>query len=325
MSRKLFLTAFAVSLLTNPAVGAEILSGGVYGGAQESSDFLRDSYPSDWDASDNGDPLDFEIGMRYFYSLGSSKLTVNGGSYSSNDQSHIVELHARIDDNSTDTFLKGSFGYAAVTNGTYETPEFIGVQTMNNGSIISYGGADFGYMPFGNADFRLGGFVGYQYLADNVDMGRSNYVTASGGGDSDQNAMNINALKLGVVARAELADMIDLNIEAAVIPYANISGTYGAFNLPNYAFGGNVFQQGSAGTISGNLYGASGEAMIGFHPTEDITLRVGGRVTYLTGDASISYTGREVGTPTNSQDFISEVSGLEFFRYGALLELTARF
>ncbi len=318
MSREFLTTALAVSLLTSPAFGADIF------GAQDDSSFLRDSYSSDWDMSDNGDPLDFEIGIRYFYSIGSSKLTVNGGDYSSEDKSSIVELHARIDDNSTDTYLKANVGYAALIEGTYETPEFLGAQDMGVGSI-GYVGADFGYMPLGNNDIRFGGFVGYKYSADNPSMGRSSFITNSGGGDSKENMVETNALRLGAVARAELGDKVDINIEAAVIPYAHLSGTYGAFSVPDFVSGGTNFTQGSEGSLSGNLYGAEAEVLLGFHATDDITLRVGGRISYLTGDASMSYTAREIGNPINAQNYIAPVSGLEFLRYGALVELTGRF
>ncbi len=332
MLRHLLTTTIAASLLVAPAFGADIFGG------KGDADFLRDSYSSEWDMSDNGDPLDFEMGIRYYYSLGSSKLTVNGDEYSSEDKSSIVEIHARIDDNSTDTFLRGSAGYSASISGTYESPERAGTQDINGGSI-AYAGADFGYMPLGSSEFRLGGFVGYQFLRDNPDMGRSNYVNVNGGGGSRKNEFDINALRLGVVARADLGDMVDLNLEAAVIPYAHLGGTFGAFSLPNYLVGGTTYVQGSEGEISGNLYGASGEAMLGFHPTDEITIRVGGRVTYLTGNATMSYTARDIAGPTpvdpldplgpqvpaDSQRFISDISGLELFRYGALIELTGRF
>jgi hypothetical protein len=332
MSRLLLSTTLIVSLLASPAFSADSF------GLDDGSSFLRDSYSDNWDMSDNGDPLDFEIGIRYFYSIGSSALNVNGDDYSSSDQSHIVELHARIDDNSTDSYLKGRVGYAAAISGTYETPRFIGAQDMGAGRV-AYAGADFGYMPFGSGDFRLGGFAGYQYMNESVDMGRSNYVDVEGNGASQNNSLEIHALKIGAVANADIGDMVDLRLEVAAIPYANLSGVYGAFSMPSYVSGGNVFIQGSEGQINGSLYGASGEAMIGFHPTDNLTIRIGGRASYLTGSGSMDFTARDIAgpqpvdpldplgdqIPAEAHNYTASVSGLEFFRYGALLEVTGRF
>ncbi len=318
MSRLLTTISIISLLFSSPALSAEILKGNEFGD-------LRGSMPTDWDMSDNGDPLDFEFGARYFYSIGSSIMTINGGNYSSEDKSHILELHARIDDNSTATYLKAWGGYSAVIDGSYSTPTSGGSVTMTGGRI-AYAGADFGYTPFGNGDFQMGGFVGYQYYNDSPDMGRENYVMASGGGASEVNNIEINELRLGATINADLGDMVDLDIEAALIPYAALGGTYGAFALPNFVDGGVTYEQGSAGKLSGSLYGASAQAMLGFHASENFTVRVGGRVHYLTGNAAtVEYTAREVGNPTNEQLYTSNITGLEFLRYGALLELTGRF
>ncbi len=318
MSRLIVNISVLAFFLATPAISAELLNSDDFGD-------LRGAYPSDWDLNDNGDPLDFEFGARYFYSIGSSKMTINGGDYLSNDKSQILELYGRIDDNSTATYLKAWGGYSAVIDGSYSTPVTGGDVNMAGGQI-AYVGADFGYVPFGNGDFQMGGFVGYQYYNDSPDMGRASYVTSAGGADSEVNNIEINELRLGAAINADLGDKIDLNIEAAVIPYAAISGTYGAFSLPNFVDGATTYEQGSAGTLSGSLYGASAEAMLGLHATDNLTIRVGGRVNYLTGNgAKIEYIAREVGNPTNEQQFTSNISGLEFLRYGALLEVTGRF
>ena len=312
-----FTAALAVVSFSASALGAENLFD--YGG-----DDLRGSYPEEWGFSNEPDPLEFEIGLRYWYALGSSQLTAFGGNYSSADTSQLLELHFRIDDNSTASYAKGQVGYAAIIEGTYSTPEFVGDQTMNGGNI-GYAGADFGMMPFGNETIKFGGFVGYQFLSDNPDMGRANYTTSGGGGASQVNALETHMLKLGAVARMEFGDMIDLTAEAAAIPFAKIDGIYGAFFQPDFLDGGTLYEQGSPGTIAGMLYGASGEVMLGFSPTENLTMRVGGRAWYLTGDATMQFRAREVGTPSNAVDYIGDVSGLEFFRYGALAEITGKF
>ncbi|VAW18521.1 hypothetical protein MNBD_ALPHA12-2227 [hydrothermal vent metagenome] len=288
------------------------------------ADGLRGSYPQEWGISSQPSPLNFEIGMRYWYSLGAQQMSVFGGNYAARDVSHILELQFRIDDNSTATYLRGQIGYSIATTGTYNTPLVAGDQTINGG-YIGYAGADFGYMPFGNDNFSFGGFAGYQYLADNPDMGRVNYITSSGAIESTNNATEIQALRLGGVVRAQLGDMFDINLQGAIIPYASLSGTYGAFYQPDFVSGGTNYEQGSPGTIDGRLYGASGEIMFGLRPAENLVLRLGARASYLTGQASMQYIAREVGTPTNSVSYRADTTGLDLFRYGALAEISGRF
>jgi len=285
---------------------------------------LRGSYPEQWGIASQPDPLNFEIGLRYWYSLGSQQMSAFGGNYAAKDVSHILELQFRIDDNSTATYLRGQLGYAIATTGTYNTPEFVGDQTISGG-YVGYAGADFGYMPFGNDNFRFGGFAGYQYLADNPDMGRAVYRTSGGGQDSTTNATEIQSLRLGGVARAQLNNMFDINVQGAIIPYANLSGTYGAFYQPNFVDGATTYEQGSPGNISGRLYGASGEVMLGVRPTDNLVLRVGARAWYLTGEGTVDFVARDVTDSTNTQNYIANTTGLEFFRYGALAEISGRF
>lgn len=285
---------------------------------------LRGGFSEEWGFAEDPSPISMEAGIRYVYSMGSHGMTTFGGNYSSADTSHIVELHGRIDDHSTATYVKGYAGFAAAINGTYETPEFGGTQTMNNG-IIGYGVADIGYTPLDLGNMQFGGFAGYQYLVDTPDMGRATFATAGGGGDSEVNAHEIHALRLGVAGGGDVNEWFDVHAEAAAIPYANLSGTYGAFYQAPFLSGGDVFEQGSAGSINGSLYGAAGELMVGFHPTDNMAIRIGGRAQYLTGSGTMDFTAREVGTPANSGDYIGDVTNLEFIRYGLMAELTAQF
>ena len=317
MSRSLSLcvTACAALLAAAPVLAADY---------QVPGQDLRGSYPEEWGFPSEPDPLDFEMGIRYWYSMGAHQLSAFGGDYAARDTSHILEAHVRIDDNSTASFLKGNIGYAAKIDGAYSTPETGGDRTMAGG-YVAYAGADFGMLPFGTDAFHFGGFLGYQFLTDNPDMGRSTFTTSGGGGDSKTNATEIHMLKLGAAVDADLGDMFDLRAEAAFIPYASLNGTYGALYFPDFLSGGATYTQGSAGNISGRMYGASGEAMLGFHPTDNLTFRIGGRAWYLTGEATMDVVTRDVASPATEQNYITNVSGLQFFRAGLLAEITGRF
>lgn len=299
------------------AATTSTLVGGAFAADQFSDPFFRPAYPTSY--QDGYEPLGFEVGLRYWYALGGQNMDVGADSYAVEDQSHLVEAHVRIDDYSTDTYLKGNFGFAAGINGTYNTPATSGDVDTQTGSI-AYAGADFGYTPFGTQDMRFGGLVGYQYINDSVYMGRANFRTAGGGIDSDPNGLEAHALRLGVTARAEF-DNFDFTVDAAIIPYAHLRGTYGAYARPTS--GG--FEQGSAAAIEGTLYGGTIDAMIGFHATENLTIRAGARGYYLTGPVDLKYSTRQVGAPENSQGWIRQADNFELFRWGPVFELTARF
>src|ERR1044071_4336203 len=60
---------------------------------------LRDGYPDDWEMP--SDVLNFEVGVRYWYAMGTQDISGFGENFTVSDQSHIVEGHFRIDDDST--------------------------------------------------------------------------------------------------------------------------------------------------------------------------------------------------------------------------------
>lgn len=260
--------------------------------AADYPDTMRGSFPSDWSNQEMDDPLSFEAGLRYFYSRGEQTHTVGGNTYSSTDEAHILEGHFRIDDHLSDSFLKGVAGISVQASGTTTTPSGAGV--IQSGQI-GYVGADFGYLPLKMGLLQAGGFVGYQFSAESMDITNVAYAGASGVGTTD-NVLETHAFKVGVAAKAEFNDLIDVTAEAAFIPYAYMSGSY---------------LQGSNGTIAGNLYGASAEVMVGVHPAENAIVRVGGRASYMEGQTKVDGT-------TNSDKYSA-------LRYGLLAELTYKF
>lgn len=296
-------------------------------GAAQAADYgvydpkFKPAYPADWAEPS---PLGFEVGMRYFYGMGGHRLSTGGSSYALDDQNHILELHLRIDDHSTSTYLKGNMGYAGIINGTYNTP-LSGGPTATNDGRVAYAGADFGYTPFDSGGFRAGGFVGYQYLNESTFMGRTNFVNASGGGNSEVNDMSIHALRLGVTAKADLGPKVDFNVDAAIIPYAALSGVYGAFYRAPFNAGGVDWVQGGAGAISGSLYGGAIDAMVGFHATENLTVRAGARAYYLTGPVRMEYNARDVLDASSESGWVQQSTNFEMFRWGPVVELTASF
>ena len=242
MSRLISVVGLFVGLAATSALAADY------------PDMMRGSYPASWDMSDEGDPLGFEFGVRYFYSAGFNEMTIAGAYHNIQDTKHAVEVHGRIDDFSTGTFLKGYAGYSGVGGGSHNTPLTGGTVAIDSGTL-AYALVDFGYLGFGTEAFTFGPFVGYQF----VNAGSSTAAPAE----------SVNAeyhmVRLGVAARAELGDQLDLSAELAINPYADLSGGLS-----------------TGAVIQSTLVGVSGEAMVGYHATDNITVRAGGRAWYLT-------------------------------------------
>lgn len=301
---------------------------------------LRPAYEPNWESSE--DSLRFEAGLRYWYSWGRQNASFAPTTLSVQDQTHSIEVHGRIDDIATQTYVKAMAGLGVYTTGDY-TLSPNATTAIGGKSNIGYVGADFGYMPFGQMDggFAIGALAGYQYWNDSPDIGRGNFVTGVGsdgtptGYDSAVDNLDIHALRLGLRATAELGDMFDIQVEGAAVPYAHVTGTLGPHELDGVLIGPNTaIYKSSSTSLAGTGYGAMGEAMIGFHPTENLTIRFGGRAWYLEGQLDASFDSYLVtdtdGDPTTDptvtqQRFIQASDFANVFRYGALFELTGRF
>jgi hypothetical protein len=325
-------------------------------------DDFRGAYvhePKDWmGMGDEDDPVDIEVGLRYWYSWGVQNHNVGPFNYTSNDQTQVLEGHLRIDDNSSNSYAKGLAGYSIVINGDYSGDN--GVGTVADGHV-SYAGVDFGWSPFGsNQDgIQAGVLAGYMYWNDSPNTTRANFTTATSaddiGFDSDTGAtfvpfdsaptnLDIHALRLGVQGRAELGDMFDVNVELAGVPYAKINGTLGSHEEAVTCCSplGNITSaMSSPAEVDGWGYGGMGELMLGVHPTENITFRVGGRAWYLQGTYDATFSIATIGDPSDSdageapnydtlpafanQGFIVTANPFSLFRYGLLAELTYSF
>ena len=283
-------------------------------------DGFREGYPDDWEMP--GDVLNFEIGIRYWYAMGTQEITAFGAEHSVGDQSHIVEGHVRIEDDSTSTYVKALGGYAGLITGTFTTPTVTDADIQ--GGIIGYAQADVGWMPLGSDAFRIGGLAGYQYWNDSPSMGRANFTTATGG-DSEENSFATQSFRLGLTSKVDLGEMVDLTAEVAAVPFGWVNGTFGAHEVANIVIGPTTYQKSSATTVNGRLWGVQSELMLGVHPTDKLTVRVGGRAWYLTGPVEATFSMAEVGNPSNEQSFIGELENFTLMRFGAVAELSYRF
>lgn len=286
----------------------------------QGDDAFRSGYPTDWEMSD--DSLHFDIGVRYWYAMGSQNFSVFGSDFSSEDQGHILEGHFKIEDDATSSYVKAFAGYAGAIGGTYSTPGVTDAPIQ--GGTIGYAQGDFGWMPLGDANFRFGGVVGYQYWNDSPDMGRANFTTATGGA-SEANDFNINSLRLGVTSKFDVNNAFDITAEAVAVPFGWVNGTLGAYGVPDRVINGATYTQSSAMAVNGRLWGGQAELLFGLHPTDNLTFRFGGRAWYLTGPVEATFSMANVAAPGQTQAFIGNLDNFSLFRYGAVAELSYSF
>lgn len=324
-------------------------------------DFLRGTFysndPKDWtELGDGTDTLGFEFGVRYWYSWGAQNFNVDTSSYNTRDNAHLGELHLRIDDQATRTYVKGLAGYSAAIDGSFDSAGLTGA--INDGHI-GYIGADIGWNALGDANIGLAGLLGYLYWNDSPRTSRESFTVAATSDDipydpitgqtfvpmdSLDNDFNIHALRLGLSGRVELGDMFDFTAELAAVPYANVSGTLGAHGVGTFVCPplGNICSVAASETaVSGWGYGGMGEAFIGITPIDNLTFRLGARAWYLQGTTDATYQQAAIGDPSDSdiesppnydtppafaqQGIISTANPFSLFRYGLLAELTYSF
>jgi hypothetical protein len=315
--------------------------------------------PKDWNQmGDETDSIHIETGLRYWYSMGTQ--TIDGASADSTG--HQGELFLRVEDDATATYASGTAGYSMAVTGEFGGGEIID-------GAIGYAGADFGWSAFNDGQGNgFGGLVGYQYWMEAPDTGRYNYTTLTTGdtvtydvdsgqtsipGTSAQNHVDINALRLGLQGKARFNEFIDFRAEVAAVPFATVQGTVGVDDpvfsdavysgptqVPYSSETGNIYQiRGSETELDGWGYGAMAEAFVGFHPTENLTFRLGGRAWYVQGTADTTYSvvtitdpqdadvdpDYEVAPTVTETEVVQDNSAFSFLRYGVLAELTYAF
>jgi hypothetical protein len=312
--------AASTLLMAAPSLAAD------YFGSQP----LRTGF-SDSDGSDLDNPLSFELGLRYWYSWGAQRFNAGAAGLSDDDNAQTVEGQFRIDDASTSYYAKGLAGVSFDINGTSSGGPPGQPTTVTDGRI-AYAGADVGYSWLGNNPHaKFGPFAGYMYWNDSPNLGRADYSPDGVSGNSQENNVEVNALRLGLSGKVDLGDYFDISGELAAVPYAKIGGDLGALGFSSVGPPDATVEQASAMSLDGWGYGVMAEAMVGFHPTQNMVLRVGGRAWYLQGKADETYTANLVDTTTTppsvtgTQDFISTANPWSLFRYGLLAEMSYSF
>ncbi|AVX05039.1 hypothetical protein MXMO3_02527 [Maritalea myrionectae] len=261
---------------------------------------LRGGYTEQgWEDSQVG----FEAGLRYGYMLGRIRVEgvdagpgdpITGTTAGLDDASHIGEAHLRIDDHSTNSYLKAYGGYSVALNSDYFSVFDAGSSNLGK---LAYFTADFGYAPAvtnaENSGAKLSGLIGYQYMHEGHDIDEASVSAPTG--------INIHALRLGVNAAANL-DRFSIEADIAAIPYAMVNGEMG------------VSGAGVPVRFDGIGWGASADIMADYKFTESFSAGLGARATYIRSRGDLSYVTTD-----------ATVESLSLWRYGILAELSYSF
>ncbi len=246
------------------------------------------------------------IGVRYWYSQSNflveleqvDRTDVSRLEFADVDQ-HSAELFFRLDDVSTNTFLKGTLGIGRTNSGSLDDEDYFASGTKFSDTYSALDARTIGYLTldagwrFANtadARTRAGLFAGYQYIRDDyVARGVSCNADEVGGAfcgapgetvipfseKAIRNAVYWHVMRVGFEAEFELTKKLSLAAETAAVPfiyYENEDSHYlrsGLGAIPNFEDKG---RQG---------YGVEAEAFLNYAVTDRFSVGLGGRYWWL--------------------------------------------
>ncbi|MGY2046750.1 outer membrane beta-barrel protein [Methylobacterium sp. JK268] len=273
--------------------------------------------------------FDLEAGLRYFGSTGTQRATIAapGNAAQLNSRltyaglaAHAGESFARLDHRPTGLFVKGFVGAGGLTSGRLADEDFVPARaltarsdsTIRDGGI-AYGVADAGYSLLSGEDYRLGAFLGYQFLQEGPNAVGCRQVAGSAFGCGPFAVGNVrtisedahwSALRIGLAGEIR-RDRVRIGLEGAYLPVAAIQA-YDRHWLrpdinpqPQWGSGDGVFVQG----------------VVSYDVTPDLSIGVGGRYWHMEAGNGRSRFPLAPASPTR----------LEADRLGGFLQASYRF
>lgn len=242
-------------------------------------------------------PNSYELGLRYWYSAGKfdktlynttgatllSRLTYDGA------VGHTGEAYFNITDPSN-WFLKGSIGAGMLARGRLQDEDFnlpdppfsvpySSTDSDLKKSHLTYANIDLGYYPLRGENGKLGAFVGYHYLRENLNA----YGCTQTAGNPDVCVPSIPAsvlvitqknhwhsLRLGVAGDIMLMPNLRLSAEAAWLPYVKLKAQDFHWLRIGVDFNGPTPEDGRGD-------GMQFEAILSYFVNDYVTVAVGGR------------------------------------------------
>jgi hypothetical protein len=252
-----------------------------------------------------------EVGLRFWYGAGStgkslfdptgtllvSRLTYDGFSIFS------AEAYGRFDLN-TGWFLKGLIGGGGFRNGTLKDEDFppgiapySATLSMLDNSFPLYANVDVGYNVFRGPDFRVGAFIGYNYMHE--------VVSAQGCGQIATNPFicgffpvpgtikvitqdnNWNSVRLGLVGDVDITKRLKFTLDGALLPVALLDGTDSHWlrisTLPG-DFSGPIPEDGTG-------WGYQLEGVLSYQATDVFSVGIGGRYWHMQASGHTHFEG----------------------------------
>jgi len=271
--KRYFLSLWAVTCLATPSLAA-------------------DPYPGETPLYQTSS-LRGSIGLRYWYSksrsdLDNSSFRGTGVDISSTDgvTSHTAELVGTLEDVTAGTFVRGYVGLGRTVEGNTEIAGLAMDETDT--TTLSYVVVDGGWRmaQFAGNQVRLKGFVGYQYLSDDI--------SAKYGSLAVEQSRDWHAIRVGATLEGDIASRVGWSVDVAGVPWSY-----------------NKIQEWE----SNWSYGLEADAMLNVDLTQNWQLGVGGRYWWLKSNFDRRYvaTGEKV------------VFDQNYHRYGLLLESSYKF
>ena len=204
-----------------------------------------------------------------------------------------VEAYWRIDLN-TGWFAKGFVGGGGFRKGTLQDEDFppgispysATLSTLDNAYLL-YTTLDAGYSVFRGPDFRVGAFVGYNFLRENITALGCDQIGANPficgffpipqfiRGITQDN--NWQSLRIGLNGETDITQRLKLNLDAAFLPVVRLTGTdahWLRISSLRGDFNGPIPEE-------GNGWGYQLEGILSYQVTNAISVGVGGRYWHM--------------------------------------------
>jgi hypothetical protein len=280
-----------------------------------------------------------DVGLRFWYGKAKTGKSLYGldGSLASRltyDNLSIFSLegYARLDVN-TGWFIKGLIGGGGFRQGSLKdedfppgiTPYSATLSTLDD-SFPLYASVDVGYNIFRGPDFRIGAFVGYNYLHE--------AVSADGCGQIATNPLicgtlpipetfkvitqenTWNSLRVGFNGEVDVTNRLRLSVDAAWLPVALLDGADTHWlRISTFPgdFNGPVPEDGTG-------WGYQLEGVLSYQVTDQLNVGIGGRYWHMQANGHAHFEGHVNGFQTFPQpvDWKSD-------SYGVFIQTGLRF
>ncbi len=279
-------------------------------------------------------PLEFEGGLRYWYSFGKSQKTLYDQSGSllvsrltwTGETGHSGEGYFNITDKGV--FVKGYLGLGALTNGKLQDEDFPPViapysstNSLARDGSLNYGSIDLGYYFLDNGRAKLGPLVGYHFYQEKMNAFGCTQTATNPAVcvPSIANSVRVitekdnwHSLRVGVAGEATIAPNLKLSGDAAYLPYVSMSGTDTHWLRIGVDLSGPIPE-----TAHGT--GAQFEGVLTYNFNEYLSLGVGGRYWHLEAPHGEAHFDQVTLGGT------AQVIKFETNRYGAFVQLGLKY